>query len=435
MLLPASRPPIGSRLALDACLDFDFARMRGQVAGVGVSLESIIVEARSGPALTAGPGGFFRTKAAGVPRFAHRWNGAGRGLQVENAATNLIKYSADLTQTAWTKSTGASASIWNWPIAPDGVSQVCLLNDTQPLSSSPGVASQSVTIANDGYPTVASIYVYPGSQTKIGLTLALSGGTGVTAYGYFDLTEGVCYSISNVASVNIERAAGGYFRLQVAAQNNSSGNTTATLTIGRAGASVSPGYFWIWGAQCEYNVMSASSPIATTNATASRVADLPYYPLGSILAPYQDTIYVEAELQASEGDQPILLLCNNSLTESVNIFRQNSSGSLLGVAVSSNTTQATFTAAGCTAPPGGIIRAAFSFTQNAFQFAARTYTNDYTGAQNAVLTASSGNIAPALFTNAFFGGGPYRNPGGVFISRFVVFPSFLQGNDLSDLIA
>ena len=91
MLLPASRPPIGSRLALDACLDFDFARMRGQVAGVGVSLESIIVEARSGPALTAGPGGFFRTKAAGVPRFAHRWNGAGRGLQIERLARRAVK--------------------------------------------------------------------------------------------------------------------------------------------------------------------------------------------------------------------------------------------------------------------------------------------------------------------------------------------------------
>ena len=435
MLYKSTRDPVGSRPQPDASLDIDFTRMRATINGVGASLESIITEGRTGTALTPGLGGILRTTPAGVPRFASNWDGSGRGLLVEGPTTNLITYSNDLSQSAWTKSTGCTITANNF-MAPDATRTASLVTDTQSIGSSPGTASYSCTIPNDSSPTVVSISICPNSISKLELALSLYGGTTlVNCNATFDLQQGAVLSMTGTIYASIEPEANGFFRLQVAVSNNSSGNTTATLSISRAGASIAPGTFWAWGAQTEYAYLSATSHVLTSGATASRIADAPQLAIGSWLNISSGTIYAEADYGAQVTDESIFTIADSTgFAEGIEFLRAQSTSAFEAFVYHASTGQILLQAIGAGYYPAGSVRGALSYNTNNFIFAARTPASDYSGLMNAPLT-SAGSAVPTSITNCYLGWGPTNKPLFGALKRLIFWPKFLLSQELCDLIA
>ena len=432
---PAARGPMS-----DATLDLDFVRMRGFVNGAGVSLENIITETRASTAMTAGPGGILRATPATTPRFARRWDGRGRGLLVENAGANALHYSADFTNSAWTKSTGCAVTGAYGP-APDGTQSACLVTDSQASGLSPGSVSQGWAIANDSLPDCGSIYVKAGSITSIRLTLAYSGGsTPLTTYASFDLTTGYCYTTSGSPVPLIERAAGGFYRLSIATQNNSTGNTLATMTVSRDGASAAPGTFQVWGGQGEGGIVAPTSYIPTTTTFATRSADAPsmVIPSSSWFSLSGGWIYIEGEFFASQSNQSALTfaLFGFPATEQILFVRNNAVSQLQFIVTHSSSNTVAFSAfnAPTVGPANNRFAAAVRYNTNDYAMAARTQGTDYGLGQLAILTAGSGALPSALNLLQFGNINGSTQMSGV-IERVIIGPTLPTNQELIDMIA
>lgn len=197
------------------------------------------------------------------------------GILLEAARTNVLLYSSDLTNAAWSKAgvtiTAAATT------APDGTTTGQKFENT-----SAGVftsfAFQTVTVTADAN--------YPGSvylkyfDTRWVFILIYNGGN--QAGFWFDLLNGVVGSSITAAgtgaavSIAIENAGNGWYRCKAVA-NVGSGATAINFLTSTASADSSTtsalGSFYQWGAQFENNVSFASSYIPTTTGSVARAAD------------------------------------------------------------------------------------------------------------------------------------------------------------------
>ena len=440
MINRTTRAPAARGPQPDATLDLDFVRMRGFVNGQGVSLENLLTETRSSTAMTPGPGGILRQTPASTPRFAKRWDGRGRGLLVELGGANALLHSGDLSSSSWTKSTGCAVTGSYGP-APDGTQSAALVTDSQASGSTPGSVSQSWTVGNDSFPDCGSIYVKAGSISVIRATLALSGGgTPLTSTASVDLSTGFLTASTGSPVVIIERAASGFYRLGSALQNNASGNTIATLTVSRDGASASPGTFQAWGGQGESGVVAPSSYIPTTTTYATRAGDAPslVIPSSSWFNPNGGWIYVEGEFFASQNSQTALAFAVFGYPggEQILLTRATSVSSLEFIVTHSGSNTLAFTCNGAPlfGPAANRFQTAIRFSATDYAMAALTQGADYGLGQNAILTASSGALPVGLNLLQFGHLNGATQMSGV-ISRVVLGPTMPTNQELIDMIA
>ncbi len=216
------------------------------------------------------------TNPAGTAAIEGAVIGQTPALQLQK--TNFIIGSAAFDLSPWA-STGTLAVTANTTAAPNGATQADTLNDNDAAVTSS--RNQAVTIPNDSLPYCGSCYFTLGTSAQARITLALSGGTGVTQSVDFNPANGAQISASGTGSISVESdLINGvtWFRVSVTATNNTSGNTTATLSIAPASATnASTGTIIAWGAQVEQN--SGSSDLIQTDVTAvtRRAGILPPY--------------------------------------------------------------------------------------------------------------------------------------------------------------
>jgi hypothetical protein len=211
------------------------------------------------------------TAAAGVPRFEHNpVTGASLGLEIEEQRTNLLTYSSELDNAAWTKA--RSSIIANTIIAPDGtLTGDKVIEDT--TASNTHLVQQTPTLAS-GLSLTASVYAKAAERNWIRLQLNATSGTDGSAY--FDLSTGTIGTIGG-GSATITPVGNGWYRCTV------SGTTTTTnpifrvnLASGNGGQTYTgDGYsgIYIWGAQLEAGAFPTSY-IATVATTQQRNADV-----------------------------------------------------------------------------------------------------------------------------------------------------------------
>lgn len=192
------------------------------------------------------------------------------------AKTNLILNSNDLSQAAWTATATVTA---NTTKAPNGATQAATLNDTSAVATQ--TVLQAVTIPNDSKAYTGSCYFTLGTSTQAQVKFALSGGTAVTQSVDFNPANGNQIAASGpgsiaVTSVVIDGTT--WFRVACTATNNTTGNTTATLTISPASNGVgATGTVIAWGGQIEQN-NGATDLIQTDIAPlARRAGSIPPY--------------------------------------------------------------------------------------------------------------------------------------------------------------
>lgn len=227
---------------------------------------------RTSTATYVGSDGLIKTAGDGEPRVDYLDNTDGH-LLLEPSATQLIQYSEDFSNAAWTKLNVTVAS--NSSISPDGTQNANSITGNGTSGSHYILDSFSVTTGED---YTVSIFAKEGTnsfiQLNLGATPFLS-----TNYCNFDLKNGIIGTYGNTSSNRfIENYGNGWYRVGFTATASSSGSanffptlitssTSSFLESNTLDTSVN-----VWGAMIEQNSYSTSY-IKSEGASVTRTAE------------------------------------------------------------------------------------------------------------------------------------------------------------------
>ena len=212
------------------------------------------------------------TAPINAPRFDFNpTTGESLGLLIEQSSTNLLTYSQDFTNAAWSK---ARCSITpNADIAPDGTQTMSLLVEDTNTNSHPVYRTVTGFVSGTSY--TETIYVKPYGRTQFNITFSNTAFP-TTPYVTFDINAGTIVSAINGATGIITLVGNGVYRCTITATAGASGNGDVYIqpTVSGATNYTGNGYsgIYIWGAQLEALAFSTSY-IPTTSAQVTRASD------------------------------------------------------------------------------------------------------------------------------------------------------------------
>ena len=245
------------------------------------------------------------TAPVGVPRLDYEpITGKPLGLLMEETRTNLLTYSADHSNAAWTLT---NIIITGNTIAPDGSNTMQLLADTS--TSGLHSVSQSTSSIVSVYKYTYSVVASAAGRNYIKLSFASSGTTGA----FFNLSSGIVGTVDSGYTATISAVGDNKYRCSI--------STVASTAAWIANCLLSPdganlnyvgdnysGVF-LWGEQLElsstYSNVTAYIPtsyIPTTATTVTRSADMASMTGNNFTSWFnstQGTLYVECDLQIS----------------------------------------------------------------------------------------------------------------------------------------
>jgi len=205
-----------------------------------------------------------------------------RGLLIEESRANLLTYSEQFDNAAWSKLNATITA--NSTTAPDGTSSA----DTFVLDA--GTNEKVVyETATQAAPVALSVYLKAGSGVRY-VQLDVSSVTG--SYANFDIISGTVGTVGATATATITSVGNGWYRCSIAM--TAGGNVRYIRAVpasnsGRGAYFVAVGgeNFYLWGAQLEAGSF-ATSYIPTTSASVTRAADVAQL-TGSALTTLQGT--------------------------------------------------------------------------------------------------------------------------------------------------
>jgi hypothetical protein len=237
-------------------------------------LDSRITFSRGTGATRVNASGFIEVVGNTTPRFDYDpVTLAPRGLLIEEARTNLLTYSDDWSNAAWTK--GGTTVSANATASPDGTTSADKLAEDVTTGTH---STTSPTVAlTSGVAYTTTVYVKAAERSWIALQYD-SGAFGTSPTAYFNLGTGTVGSAFNGAIHTIRNAGNGWYRCSITATATVSANSTARiyLATGDNAASytgVTGNGAYLYGAQLEAGAF-ATSYIPTVASTVSRSADV-----------------------------------------------------------------------------------------------------------------------------------------------------------------
>jgi hypothetical protein len=262
-------------------LDLNFASNKSLVDNV--SGQNLVTFSRASTGTFVGSNGLIQTAASNAPRFDHNpATGESLGLLMEEARTNLLQYSQDMTDATWGKlNTTVTKETLAGPAGTVPYDKITLGTFTgayggagrDPISASPSVFY------------TASVYVKAGTCRYIGLTSRNydSNGWGT----YFDLQTGVVTQNRSSTTYSILSVGGGWYRLSIGRDVGTGGSYPGfsiiplTVAIPTNGPSnnIQPEYngngeyLYAWAPQYEAGAFPTSY-IPTVASAVTRAADV-----------------------------------------------------------------------------------------------------------------------------------------------------------------
>ena len=234
-------------------------------------LDPRITFSRGTGATRVNASGFIETVGNTTPRFDYDpVTLAPRGLLIEEARTNLVTYSDDLSNAAWTKN--RVSAVANATASPDGTSNADKINGDG--TNGGHNVSQAVTIlANTSYTLTAYA-----KAAELSWMYIFVGGTGAGGFSTFNVATGTLGSLSGViTSRSITPAGNGWYRVQISLTTGATvGANFVEIAIANAdttGANTASGGIFAYGAQLEAGSF-ATSYIPTVASTVTRNADV-----------------------------------------------------------------------------------------------------------------------------------------------------------------
>jgi hypothetical protein len=238
------------------------------------TLDPRITFTRASTATFTGSNGLIQTAASGVARFDHNPTTlASLGLMIEESRTNLLTYSEQFDDAAWTKTRSSITA--NTIVAPDGtLTGDKLVEDT--TASNTHIVSQSASFTS-GTAYTFTTYIKAAERTWALLRLPASAFTS-TLQAYFNLSAGVVGAVTPSTTASITPVGNDWYRCSVTgtATTTTSGapgifSAIADTVVSYTGDGVSGIY--IWGAQLEVGAF-ATSYIPTVASQVTRAADV-----------------------------------------------------------------------------------------------------------------------------------------------------------------
>ena len=372
-------------------LDLNFASLLSLTPSVGPTPS--YTRASTGTYFDAS--GVLTTAAINGPRFDHVYNGSSwvsKGLLVEEARTNNILQSQDLT-TTWATNRGTFSS--NTTVAPDGTTTADRFVENT-ANGVHGPVQTPVTTSSAAY--TASGFFKAGSRSVIVMRFQdyTTGLDGVGAE--FNLSTGTISSPAVVIgaftspSATISNVGGGWYRCTVTGTANTAQcsfrveacTTTGGFSAVAFGGSTYTGdgssYFDSWGYQLELGAFPTSY-IPTTTAVETRSADVCQITGGDFSGFWNEP----AGTLVAEGDTPAsgtrsLVSANNTTANESSVLRTVGTDPLF-VVTDGGVAQASIDA--------GTVSA-----ETAFKLAAAYTVNDFAVSKDgaAVVTDTSGTI-------------------------------------------
>lgn len=254
--------------ALHPSLNLDFAN--------GRTVDPRITFTRASTATRVNAKGLIETVASGVPRIDYDpVTLACKGLLIEEARTNLLTYSEQFDNAAWTK--GNSTITANALTAPDGTLTADKLVENSSLSYHMLVCNPSVT---SGVTYTVSRYFKAGGRSEVFLGFDTINSAFTYQYGRFNLNTGVATTYLGSPVLSMVNCGNGWYRCSVTA--TATATATASISqqlIGTPGAADGSytgdgtSGLYIWGAQFEAGAF-ATSYIPTVASQVTRAADV-----------------------------------------------------------------------------------------------------------------------------------------------------------------
>ena len=260
---------------------------------------------------------FPTTDRLNVPRLTYQNGGGGcPSLLLEKQSTNVLTYSEQFDNAAWTKS-GSNSVTANAIISPDGTQNADFLVSTA-TNTAAKYAYQVIT--STATPT-ATIYAKAGAVTE--MMFYCQGGNGI----YFNLTNGAFIAYygggsSTITSYSSVAVGNGWYRYSLTFNTS----VTSIEVYMSASTNITPSIangdgFYIWGAQLEASSYPTSY-IPTTSASATRVADACFKTgISSLIGQSQGTIFIDAVMKPTAGGYDCIMSVNDgTFANSVNVF-------------------------------------------------------------------------------------------------------------------
>ena len=213
------------------------------------------------------------------PRIEYDATGAVKGLLIEEARTNLVRTSGDISGGNFSVFVKYNTqSVASGVTVPDGSTDAHLL-----YPSSSGVARFIYTAAQTltaGATQTSSIYMKASGVTTGLFYSSAGGGLSTSGLAWFDLSAGTVGTVVSGYTAAIEDVGNGWYRCSVSGVTLNGGylivgvadadNSTAVTKSGTDG-------ILVWGAQAETGAFPTSY-IPTTGAAATRARDLAQIP-------------------------------------------------------------------------------------------------------------------------------------------------------------
>jgi len=278
------------------------------------------------------------TAASGVARFDNNpTTFESLGLLIEESRTNLLTYSEQFDNAAWTK-TRASITA-NTIVAPDGTLTGDKLVDTTDASTTHLISQSASFVSGTTYTT--TLYAKKGEIRYVRL------GFGATAFGaiqvgFFDLQDGVVTTTSGTVTTSMTSVGNGWWRIRVTATATATTSDAVQINLTLNGTSsnfTGDGYsgIYIWGAQLEAGAFATSyiPTVASQVTRAAEVASMTGTNFSSWYNAGQGTLYAEANTPSFATNYVFADINNNSISTYI---RQStaSTGTTTQLAISDN---------------------------------------------------------------------------------------------------
>ena len=278
------------------------------------------------------------TAASGVARFDHNpTTFESLGLLIEESRTNLVTYSEQFDNAAWTKTRSSITA--NTVVAPSGaLTGEKLVEDA--TASSTHLVAQTFS-ATSGTTYNATIYVKAGERTEF--TFQLATAFPATSVRVNLLTGLITSTSGSPIGSAVTSVGNGWYRVSFSqtATSTTTASLNAFISVGGTTVYTGDGYsgIYIWGAQLEAGAF-ATSYIPTVASQVTRAADAASMTGTNFSSWYsqgQGTLYTEFNPMALAASSGVVI---NDNTTSNRIRLATTSVSDQGTVTTSGTAQA-----------------------------------------------------------------------------------------------
>jgi hypothetical protein len=342
---------------------------------------------------------------------------AARGLLIEEQRTNLLTYSAEFDNAAWTKQSATITA--NAANSPAGTVTADKLIPDNTVAGAYAILSVPIT---SGVTYTYSVFAKADEFTELRLLGQLSGfGSGTTNQtGVYNLSTGVASVGNGTPTVSMVAVGNGWYRCILTVAATATTTDGVQIRINTTGNGTSG--LLIWGAQMEAGAFPTSY-IPTTAAAATRNADAASMTGTNFSSWYnaaEGTLYGEFSAYNTSATRLLVQMDDTGFNNRIFAFVQSNNGIQTNVVVSGSSVAQLFPAGTYTSPAVGKVAQAYA-------------TNNFASCFNAgvVSTDTSGTVPTVTQTRlGFDGSSAYLNG---YIRRIAYYPRRLSNAELQSI--